>query len=125
MTTHYLVVLTCTQCGADVEHVTGGSRRHWQQAAVVACTECKWTGVVNVELTDAREMGWRPTGRGAVNEDGTRKVTAVCGTESGYQRHRKAFNEPACDACRAAHSAAVIDSQRRNRPWRQLAEASA
>jgi len=31
---------------------------------------------------------------------------ARCGTESGYQRHRRILKEPACPACLAAHSAA-------------------
>lgn len=53
MTTHYTVVVTCPRCGADVDHVAGGSRRTWQQAAAVKCTECHWKGVVSVELAEA------------------------------------------------------------------------
>lgn len=103
------VTVTCPLCTADTEFVTGGSAHHWQQAAVIRCTECNWQGVLNVELTDAREMGYRID----------RRQPAVCGTESGYQRHRKQFGEPACDACKAAHSAAVIAGQPQVRAWRR------
>lgn len=30
---------------------------------------------------------------------------AECGTDGGYYRHRRQLNEPACDPCKAAHSA--------------------
>ena len=32
----------------------------------------------------------------------TRKA-ALCGTDSGYYRHRRKFNEEACQACKLAH----------------------
>lgn len=44
------IAVTCYICGGDVEEVTRGSRRHWQLALVVRCTECDWRGVVNTEL---------------------------------------------------------------------------
>lgn len=49
----YHVDVTCARCGSDTEYVTGGSRWHWQQAAVVRCSECNWSGVVNMTIQDA------------------------------------------------------------------------
>lgn len=34
------------------------------------------------------------------------RVVALCGTDSGYFRHRRQLHEPPCDACRLAHAAA-------------------
>lgn len=39
---------------------------------------------------------------------GDGRPVPVCGTESGYQAHRRR-NETACDACRAAHAATIAD----------------
>lgn len=39
----------------------------------------------------------------------TTRQPAGCGTDAGYQRHRR-NNEPVCDACRAAHT---LDRQHR------------
>ena len=36
---------------------------------------------------------------------GRRKV-AICGTDSGYHRHLRRLKEPACEACKIAHSEA-------------------
>lgn len=109
------VTATCPICGADTEFVTSGSRRHWQQAAVIRCSECAWRGVLNVELLDAREMGYKIGAR----------QPAVCGTESGYQRHRKQLGEPACDECKAAHSRTVSAHQPEVRAWRRKEMVSA
>ena len=39
---------------------------------------------------------------------------SLCGTESGYSRHRRQLKEPACDACKLAHSMAEkMRAQRR------------
>lgn len=43
-----------------------------------------------------------------------RARVAVCGTDSGYMRHRRNRESP-CEACKAAHAAAFA---RRNRPSR-------
>lgn len=37
----------------------------------------------------------------------TRRRQAVCGTESGYARHRKRLGEEPCEACHAAHKEAA------------------
>lgn len=36
-----------------------------------------------------------------------KKRVAVCGTDSGYYRHIRTLSEPACLACRNAHSDAT------------------
>ena len=42
-----------------------------------------------------------------------RRAVSVCGTESGYQAHRRADPPtPACDACREAWAAAARDRSR-------------
>lgn len=41
------------------------------------------------------------------------RLLAPCGTPAAYQRHRRA-DEPACDACKAAHTAAIV--KLKNRP---------
>lgn len=38
---------------------------------------------------------------------------AVCGTDGGYYRHRRTLEEPACGACKRAHSRA--ESERNTR----------
>lgn len=48
----YRLIITCPRCAADLEHVTSGSRWSWQQAAAISCSECRWQGVINVELTE-------------------------------------------------------------------------
>ena len=47
----------------------------------------------------------------------TRKNAAVCGTNGGYQRHRRQGEEP-CDPCREAKSAynRAYNAERRQRP---------
>ena len=55
MTTHYQIVLTCPQCGADVHHVSGGRSYAWSLVAAIACTECRWNGAVTVELATVRD----------------------------------------------------------------------
>lgn len=41
------------------------------------------------------------------------KGPADCGTDAGYYRHRRTLKEPACDACKTAHSAALKDLRKR------------
>jgi hypothetical protein len=36
-----------------------------------------------------------------------RATKAKCGTDSGYYRHLRQLNEPACQACREAHAQAT------------------
>jgi hypothetical protein len=42
-----------------------------------------------------------------------RRPLAVCGTDTGYYRHRRTLQEPACDACKLAHR--VYEAERRTR----------
>lgn len=49
------IIVTCPRCGADTEFQTGGSKYHWQQACLISCTECPWTGAINVELSTVRD----------------------------------------------------------------------
>ena len=37
-------------------------------------------------------------------ESPKRRRVAECGTESGYQRHRRTLRDTPCDACKEAHS---------------------
>lgn len=37
----------------------------------------------------------------------TTRIPAKCGTDSGYYRHRRTLKEEPCDACKAAHAAAI------------------
>ena len=45
------IAVTCYVCGGDVAVVADGTRRNWQHAYVVKCTECHWSGVVNAEVS--------------------------------------------------------------------------
>lgn len=47
--------LTCPQCGADVIHEGRGNKYSWQQAAAVTCSECPWSGAVNVEVIQVHD----------------------------------------------------------------------
>lgn len=49
---------------------------------------------------------------------------ARCGTPSGYYRHRRTLNEPACDACRAAHRVAEALRVQRRQAKAKLSEES-
>jgi hypothetical protein len=44
-----------------------------------------------------------------------RRFVAVCGTDSGYYKHRRRLKEPACDPCRIAHAEAERDRAARAR----------
>jgi hypothetical protein len=44
-----------------------------------------------------------------------RQRVAECGTPSGYYRHRRTLNEPACEPCKLAHRVAEQIRVRRRR----------
>lgn len=65
-----------------------------------------------------REMRQRHRQRAEVDltrrSDGHRR-RAVCGTNSGYNRHRRLLREPACDACKEAHRDYIVLLKARKR----------
>jgi len=89
----------CPLCAGDTAAVTTSSAAGNQIRAVSRCLTCdaEWL------LTVALEMHAAPT-----------PVGIVCGSESGYQRHRTNGEKP-CDQCRAAH-AAHFQARKHGRP---------
>lgn len=70
-----------------VKHGTYGGYQAHKRRGEDACDECK---AANTQYRrNARE--------------------AVCGTDSGYFRHRRKLNEPPCYECTRAHAAAERD----------------
>jgi hypothetical protein len=65
---------------------------------------------IAVEQERARLLAREETLRRKVN----RKV-ALCGTPSGYYRHRRTLAEPACEDCLRAHRQAERDRARRRK----------
>lgn len=56
---------------------------------------------------------FRPQGTWAGRLYGSPRPTPDCGTESGYQYHRRQLHEPPCDPCKEAR--AIADRERRTR----------
>ena len=58
-----------------------------------------------VRLREWRDQMRRPEGR----------PVALCGTEGGYYRHVRTLRQPACTACKLAHSAAERERSERRK----------
>ncbi len=68
-----------------------------------------------VRITVART---KAAAQGAKMRKARRRPIAECGTPSGYYRHRRTLNEPACEECKAAHRIAEAVRLQRKRAAR-------
>lgn len=53
--TGYSFTLSCPGCGGELVHVTNGSKRPWQQAAMAECLLCERAVLVNVDVSFAKD----------------------------------------------------------------------
>lgn len=96
MSVDVLAVCTCLRCGADLDVVTVGRVVCGREGSVVlACSECRHEHHLRVTLSPLYEQ------LDTSAPHSTRP--AVCGTDSGYYKHRR-LGEQACGACTAAHT---------------------
>lgn len=83
--------VTCPACCGPVVKLAESVPDQWVATVVLRCKQCGRKWQLRAAITPVPIMeGATPHG--------------ACGSEYGYQRHRK-DGEPACDDCREAHSA--------------------
>jgi hypothetical protein len=87
------------------------------QEAAALCATCPILEDCNASLTETLKRAYKkrhgPRGTWAGQLLGHAPEAAKCGTESGYNRHRKRGERP-CDACRVERSRmALVRVQRR------------
>ncbi len=75
--------------------------------------------IVRVSLARAKAIA-----EGAVRRRRRKRATAMCGTPSGYYRHRRTLQEPACEECKAAHRIAEAIRVEKRRAEAATGEAS-
>lgn len=78
--------------------------------------------ISEIENAMAAELNAVQRARAAAEEAGvpvSRSRDDLCGTDSGYYRHRRKFKERACDACKLAHR--VAERARKERRDAQVA----
>lgn len=76
--------------------------------------DVEWSGVLG-GFTPAERLAWWREHRDLRD---IRPAFAACGTDAGYHAHRRQ-DEPACDPCKAAHTAAEATRQQRERVRRE------
>lgn len=101
---YYRLNLTCPRCGRPVRHESGGASNGLETAAVVACTGCRDRWIIRVTATSCRNV------RRAENELSGRPPN--CGSDTGYDYHKRSGEEP-CDDCKSAHARAYVDRRLR------------
>lgn len=94
------LTMLCPRCGGDLALENQGQALTRECASVVRCKSCKSPQTLLVRLL---EMGHEP----GIEGEGKLGV-AMCGTDSGYNRHR-VLQESTCQRCRDAHAASEHD----------------
>lgn len=65
--------------------------------------------IADIEAAMTNELAAIERARGAAERAGiaiSRRGEALCGTDSGYYKHRRKHKETACEACKLAHRVA-------------------
>ena len=98
------IEMSCPECGGDLELITQSLAAHFtrDRRAVMSCvaTGCRFQWLVAFEILPAFR-----------DEEA---YATKCGTEAGYQRHRRNGVEP-CDACKASHIDKTAEFKRQQR----------
>ena len=90
-----LADMTCLRDGAPLEHVVTGRIIAGREGSIILrCTACGLDHHVRVTLS--------LVGENLDTMVSSHQPIAVCGTESGYSRHRNLGTET-CEPCREAH----------------------
>lgn len=94
------LTMLCPRCAGNLALENQGQALTRECASIVRCETCHAPQTLLVRLL---EVGYEP---GLENEG--RLGVAVCGTDSGYHRHRS-LGEATCVRCRNAHAQAEHD----------------
>ena len=91
-----LAVLNCEKCGGDLRTVVVGRIIAGREGnTMFECTECRSPYLVTVTL--------RPAFADLTTDLPNHRKVAVCGTEAGYEKHRREGGRVTCEPCKAAH----------------------
>lgn len=102
-----LAVIGCLRCGAELEAITIGRVICQREgSAILACSDCHYEHHLRVTLGPLYEQ--------LDTSLLQKRRAAVCGTDSGYFRHRRLGERP-CVSCTQAHAEADRARFRRRR----------
>ena len=91
-----LAVLECEKCGGELRTVVVGRIIAGREGnTMFECAECRSPYLVTVSL--------RPAFADLTTDLPNNRKVAVCGTEAGYEKHRRETGKVECEPCKAAH----------------------
>ena len=92
-----LAVLECEKCGGELRAVVVGRIIAGREGnTMFECVGCKAPYLVTVTFRPAF-MEFAP------DAGGSHRSVAACGTEAGYEKHRRETGKVECEFCKAAH----------------------
>lgn len=105
-----LMGITCPTCGSCMEFLTNSAPAKTRVTAMFLCPQCH----VHWQFIGGLELAFREPTPGVVRR---KAEDIVCGTEEGYQLHRRRRKAglpggESCDDCKAAHR--VCEAGRRS-----------
>lgn len=100
----YAFDATCADCSGEMQHITGGRVISGETSAVAKCLNCGSEWLFRLVMAAVARRIELPGERRSPSN------AALCGTDSGYHKHKRERTEK-CGPCKAAHNAEAVRSR--------------